>query len=82
MLGPHQSPIDFAWINPTNSIILELWKKLIHAYLKKKCENRKLFENRRKFVKMHADEKMTTNILLKLDFWQPKTLRKEGKTRT
>ena len=26
MLGPHQSPIYFAWINPTNSIVLELWE--------------------------------------------------------
>ena len=25
-VGPHQNPIDFARINPTNSIILELWK--------------------------------------------------------
>ena len=27
MLGIHQSPIYFAWINPTNSIILELWRQ-------------------------------------------------------
>ena len=45
----------------------------------KKRENKKLFENRKKIVKVHADEKMTANILLKLDFQQPKTLRKEGK---
>ena len=40
MLGPHQSPIYLAWISPTNSIILELWKKIIHTYLKsRKMEN-------------------------------------------
>ena len=27
-VGPYQSPIDFAWINHTNSIVLELWKLL------------------------------------------------------
>ena len=53
MLGPHQSPIDFVWNNPTNSIILELWKKKNPFMLiKKKRENRKLFENRKKFVKV------------------------------
>ena len=25
-VGPHQSPIDFTWINLTNSIVLKLWK--------------------------------------------------------
>ena len=35
MLGSHQSPTYFAWINPTNSIVLELWKLHVHAYLKK-----------------------------------------------
>ena len=33
MLGPHQSPIYLAWINPTNSIVLELWKFIL-AYIK------------------------------------------------
>ena len=50
MLGPHQSPIDFVWINPTNSIILEWWK--IHSYLlkiekieKKNFKLKKICEN-------------------------------------
>ena len=41
MLGLHQRPIYFAWINLTNSIILELWK--IHSCLLKieKIEKKK-----------------------------------------
>ena len=41
MLGPHQSPIYFAWINPTNFIILELWK--LPSCLSKIKESSKLF---------------------------------------
>ena len=50
MLGSYQSPIDFAWINSTNSIILKLWKS--YLFLFKIKRNKILFENQRKFVKM------------------------------
>ena len=43
MLGFHQRPIYIAWISPTDSIILELWK--IHSCLFKIKRNRKLCEN-------------------------------------
>ena len=65
MWGPHQNPIDFAWINLTNSIILELWK--IHSCLFKIKRNKKSFENRRKFVQVHAKMRMVAE-LLKLGF--------------
>ena len=41
MLGPHQSPIYFAWINITNFIILILWK--IHSYLLKRELNLRIW---------------------------------------
>ena len=43
MLGPHQSPFIFAWINITGSIILELWK--IHLCLLKPKGAVDCFEN-------------------------------------
>ena len=65
MLGFHQRPIYIAWISPTNSIILELWK--IHSCLFKIKRNRKLFENWRKFIQVHAKMRMAVD-LLKLGF--------------
>ena len=43
MLGPHQSPFIFAWINITYSIIMELWK--IHSCLLKSRGAEDCFEN-------------------------------------
>ena len=43
MWSPHQSSIDLAWINITNSIILKLWKW--HSCLYKIKRKRRLFEN-------------------------------------
>ena len=57
MLGPHQSPIDLARINLTNSIVLKLWKW--HSCLYKIEINRRLFETR-KALKLFKR---------KLDFW-------------
>ena len=71
MYGPHQSLIYLTWIRLTNSIILELWK--IHYCLFKIKRNRKLFENRRKFVQVHAKMRMVAS-LLKSRFLVPKTL--------
>ena len=48
-IGP-APPIDFAWINPTNFIILELQKS--YSCLFKIKRNKRLFENQRKFVKV------------------------------
>ena len=45
MLGPHQNPFIFAWINITDSIILELWKNFIHAYFQNILKDRDRFEN-------------------------------------
>ena len=60
--GPHQNPIDFAWINPTNSFVLELWKSN-SCLFKKSRKMKKIFENRKKFVQVHAKIRMTTNLL-------------------
>ena len=59
-VGPHQNPIDFARINPTNSIILELWK--FHSCLLKiekikKIKSKKIYEN------ACLERKMATNLL-------------------
>ena len=61
MWGSHQSPIYLAWISLTNSIILELGK--IHSCLFKIKINRRLFENRRKFVQVHTKMKMVADLL-------------------
>ena len=58
MLGPHQSPIDLAWIDLTNSIILELWKFIILAYVKPRGAEDHL--------KTRAELKLFER---KLDFW-------------
>ena len=58
MLGPHQSPIDLAWINLTNSIIFELWKFIILAYVKSRGAE--------DYLKVRAELKLFGR---KLDFW-------------
>ena len=58
MWAPHQNPIYLAWINITNSIILELWK--IHSSLFKIKRNRK---NILKLMKVFAWKKKATSLL-------------------
>ena len=45
-VGSHQNPIDLAWINIINSIILELWKLLLG--LSKIMKNKKIIRNQKK----------------------------------
>ena len=44
-VGLPLKPIYFAWINITDSIILELWKNFIHAYFQNILKDRDRFEN-------------------------------------
>ena len=60
-VGPPSKPnLSYYELIPINFIILELLK-FIHFYIKH--ENQNLFENQRKFEKVHAKRKMTTNFL-------------------
>ena len=67
MLGPHQSPIYIAWINPINSIILELWK--LHSCLCKIKRNKRLFETRME-LKTVREETGFLKFIWKLESWE------------
>ena len=58
--APIKAQFTYYELISINFIILELLK-FIHFYIKH--ENQNLFENQRKFEKVHAKRKMTTNFL-------------------
>ena len=66
-VGPPPKPIHFAWINITDSIILELWK--IHSCLCKVKRNKRLFETRME-LKTVREKTGFLKFIWKLEYWE------------